>query len=101
MSDVIGIAWYKDESAYRKALGVFADPQNMPASYEEWRALVGRQLELTRECGNIAIRVDIDPEAFVAWCASRGLAADSWGRTAFVKHIEIEYMKTGKATFIE
>jgi len=101
MSDVIGIAWYKDEDTYRRALEVFTDSQNMPATFEDWKAIVGKQVELIKDTGNSAIRADIDPEIFVAWCASRGIVADSWGRTAFVRHVEIEYLKTGKATFIE
>jgi hypothetical protein len=51
--------------------------------------------------GNVAIRADIDPETFTAWCASRGYEANSQGRTAFVNHVELEYQKTGKGTVIE
>ena len=45
MNNVIGIAWYKDEHTYRRALAIFIDSGNMPATYEEWKALVGRQRE--------------------------------------------------------
>jgi hypothetical protein len=36
MNDVIGIAWFKDEATYRRALAIFTDPKNMPATYENW-----------------------------------------------------------------
>ena len=36
MNDVIGIVWYKDEATYRRALAIFTDPKNMPATYEDW-----------------------------------------------------------------
>jgi len=62
-----------DEATYRKALSIFTDPENMPASFNDWKALVGRECELIKGSGNIAIRADIDPETFTAWCASRGL----------------------------
>ncbi len=101
MNVIVGIAWYKDEATYRRARTVFADPQNMPATYEDWKALVKRELELIKESGNIAIRADVDPEALPAWCASRGHKADAQGRTAFVNAIELEYQKTGKGTVIE
>jgi hypothetical protein len=101
MSDVIGIAWYKDEHAYRRALAIFTDSENMPAIYEDWKALVGRQCEEIKRVGNIAIRADIDPETFIDWCNRRGCRADSQGRTAFVNHVELEYQKTGKGTVIE
>jgi hypothetical protein len=101
MSYVVGIAWFEDEATYRKALSVFTDPENMPAAFEDWKGLVERQLELIRGGGNLALRADIDPEAFVAWCASRGLTRDAKGRTAFVRHVEIEYEKTGRGTILE
>ncbi|MGD0231630.1 MAG: hypothetical protein ABSC19_14980 [Syntrophorhabdales bacterium] len=101
MNDVIGIAWFKDELTYRRALAIFTDYENMPATYEDWKALVGRQCEEVKGAGNIAIRADIDPEAFTDWCSGRGFKADSRGRTAFVNHVELEYRKTGKGTVIE
>jgi hypothetical protein len=101
MSDVIGIAWFKDEATYRRALVIFTDPGNMPASFEEWKALVERECELIKSSGNVALRADIDPEKFAAWCASRGYEANSKGRIAFVNHVELEYQKTGKGTVIE
>lgn len=101
MKDIIGIAWFKDEETYRRALAIFTDAGNMPATFEEWKALVDRQCQLIKESGNIALRADIDPEAFVSWCDSRGFQANSQGRTAFVNHVELEYQKTGKGTIIE
>ena len=101
MNDVIGIAWFKDELTYRRALAIFTDSKNMPATYEDWKALVGRQCEEIKGAGNIAIRADIDPETFTDWCNRRGSIADSQGRTAFVNYVELEYRKTGKGTVIE
>ena len=101
MNDIIGIAWFNDERIYRRALAIFTDSENMPSSLEDWKALVGRELEEIKGAGNIAIRVDIDPETFTDWCNVHGLRADSMGRTAFVNHVELEYRKTGKGTVIE
>ena len=101
MSYVVGVAWFKDAATYRRALSIFGDPENMPANFEEWKALVEKQCQLIKDSGNIAIRADIDPETFSTWCASRGFPTNSDGRTAFVNHIEIEYQKTGKGTIIE
>ncbi|MBP1730795.1 MAG: putative cytosolic protein [Deltaproteobacteria bacterium] len=101
MNDVIGIAWYKDELTYRRALKIFTDSQNMPATYEDWKVLVGRQCEEIKGSGNSALRVDIDPETFIDWCTKRGFQANSQGRIAFVNHAELEYRKTGKETVIE
>jgi hypothetical protein len=100
MSYVVGIAWFRDEDTYRRALEVFTDPDNMPATYEKWKALVAKEVELIKESGNTALRVDIDPETIAAWCASRGFQPNSQGRTAFVNHVELEYEKSGKGTLI-
>jgi len=101
MNDFIGIVWFNDELAYRRALEVFTDSQNMPATYENWKTLVGRQLEEIKRIGNVAIRADFDPETFMDWCNSRGLPANYQARTAFAEHIVLEYRKTGKGTIIE
>jgi hypothetical protein len=101
MNDIIGIAWFNDEPIYRKALAVFIDSKNMPASFEGWKDFVKRECEEIKRTGNIAIRVDIDPETFVDWCNVHGFRADSQGRTAFVNHAELEYQKTGKGAVIE
>jgi hypothetical protein len=101
MKDIIGIAWFKDELTYHQALAIFIDSKNMPASFEDWKTLVRRECEEIKRAGNIALRVDLDPETFVDWCNLHGFRADSQGRTAFVNHAEIEYQKTGKGTVIE
>ena len=101
MNDVIGIAWFKDELTYRRALEIFTDSENMPATYEDWKALVGKECEEIKRIGNIALRADIDPETFTDWCNVHGFQTNSQGRTAFVNHVELEYQKTGKGTVIE
>jgi hypothetical protein len=101
MSDIIGIAWFQDEAAYSRALAIFIDSGNMPASFAAWKAIVERELELIKASGHTALRVDIDPETFTAWCASHGFKPNSQGRIAFVNHAVLEYRKTGKGTVIE
>ncbi len=64
MKDVIGIAWFNDELTYRRALAIFTDSESMPTTFEDWKALVKRECEEIKGCGNIALRADIDPETF-------------------------------------
>ena len=101
MNDIIGIVWFKDEHTYRRALAIFTDSENMPATFEDWEVLVRRQREEMKRVGNIAIRADFDPETFIDWCTSRGFQANSQARTAFANHVVLEYQKTGKGTVIE
>ncbi|OPY13640.1 MAG: hypothetical protein A4E66_00687 [Syntrophus sp. PtaB.Bin001] len=100
MNDVIGVAWFNDEYAYREALAIFTDPQNMPATFADWKALVGKQCELIKSNGDIAIRADIDPSTFKEWCNLHGFLPNSQGRTAFANHVALEYEKTGEGTVI-
>ena len=101
MKDIIGIAWFKNESTYRRARAIFVDSENMPATYKDWQVLVRRECEEIKGAGNIALRADIDPETFTDWCNVRGFRPDSQGRTAFVNHVELEYRKTGEGTVIK
>lgn len=101
MSYVVGIAWFKDEAAYRGAREIFTDSGNLPTNYEDWKALVEKQIELIKDGGNIPLRADIDPETFVSWCTSRGLEINSQSKRQFIKDVEIEYQKTGKGTVID
>ena len=101
MNYIIGIVWFKDEPTYLRALATFIDSENMPATFEDWKALVGRQLKEIKGAGNTAIRADFDPETFVDWCNSRELRPNSQARTAFAEHVVLEYQKTGKGTIIE
>jgi hypothetical protein len=101
MNDIIGILWFKDEFIYRKALALFSDCENMPATFEDWQTLVGRQREEIKRVGNIALRADFDPETFIAWCKSHVIQPNSHARTGFVEHVILEYRKTGTGTFLE
>ncbi len=101
MNDIIGIAWFKDESTYRRALAIFTDAKNMPSTYEDWKKLVKKECEEIKRIGNIALRVDIDPNTFTDWCIEHGFPTNSQGRIAFVNHIELEYQKTGKGIIID
>ncbi|MCK9229063.1 MAG: hypothetical protein M0P30_14950 [Syntrophorhabdaceae bacterium] len=98
MNDIIGILWFKNELAYRRALDLFTDSRNMPATFADWKDIVEREREEIKHAGNIALCVDFDPETFIAWCRSRGLQPDSQAREGFMEHAVLEYQKTGKGT---
>ena len=101
LNHIIGIVWFNDELVYRRALAIFTDSENMPATFENWKTLVERQREEIKRAGNIAIRADFDPETFIDWCNLRGFQANSQAREAFAEHVVLEYQKTGKGTVIE
>ncbi len=101
MKDIIGIAWYKDEDTFRRAIALYTDTKDMPVSYEKWHALVNKELKEIKNAGNIALRVDIEPGTFIDWCRAHSFLPNSKGRVAYVNYSELEYEKTGKGTIIE
>lgn len=101
MNDIIGIVWFRDELAYRKALELFTDSQNMPATFGDWKALIERELKEIKDAGNVALRADFDPETFIDFCHARGLQPNSQGRLTFAGYVVLEYEKTGKGQIIE
>ncbi|WAC07248.1 MAG: hypothetical protein OS130_13610 [Thermodesulfobacteriota bacterium] len=101
MNDIIGIGWYKDDLTYNKALTIFTDTKDMPATYKDWQAVVKKELEEIKRANNIALRVDIDPETFKDWCKAHSFLPNSVGRIAFVNSVELDYKKTGNGNIIE
>lgn len=101
MSHIIGILWFEDESAYRRALAIFTDSQNVPATFHEWKTLIKKELDEIGHAGNIALRVDFDPETFIDWCRTRGLQTNSQAREAFAEHAVLNYQKSGEGTIIK
>jgi len=101
LNHIIAIIWFKDQLAYRRALDIFIDAKDMPATFEDWKTLVKRELEEIKNAGNIALRADFDRGTFLGFCNSRGFQANSQARAAFAEHVVLEYQKTGKGTVIE
>lgn len=101
MNHIIGILWFRNEAAYRGALEVFTDSRNMPGTFENWKALVRRELEEIKHAGNVALQVEFHPQIFIDWCRARAFQANSQAREAFVEHAVLEYQKTGEGTIIE
>jgi len=101
LNHIIGILWFEDELAYRRALATFTDSQNLPATFKEWNSLVEKEIDEIRHAGNIGLRVDFHPEAFISWCRARGFQANSQAREAFAEYAVLEYQKSGEGTVIK
>jgi hypothetical protein len=88
-----GIAWYRRQD-YRRTLEVMEDREKLPLTFDKWQSRAEHAERQLRAEGQLPIRVPIDPEEFVAWCAARGLNVDAEGRMAFVN--DAVYRKVGK-----
>jgi hypothetical protein len=75
--DRIGIAWFKPET-HARMLEIMADPQSIPWNYERWREKAQTQERHWKATTNrLVVRVVIDPEKFLAWCAIRACQPNS------------------------
>ena len=62
MNDIIGIAWFKDERTYRRALAIFTDSENMPATYVGLESPCRKAMRRDRGHRQHRYSRDIDPE---------------------------------------
>jgi hypothetical protein len=72
------IAWFtrKNYAAHRAF-----DPERLPPTFDEWRALVGQHKGDKRPY----MRVVFSPGQFSAWCRAEGREIDASARTAFAE----------------
>lgn len=77
-----GLAWYRRQD-YPRILQIMADAELLPPTFDKWQ---GKAEKLEREIarkGGKPVRVQIDPDKFVAWCTAHGHDVDAAGRRAF------------------
>ncbi len=78
----VGVPWFTAET-WPRLLEVVDDADLMPATYEEWIALVEPRFAQHRADGAPVERVYIEPDELVEWCAVSDLPVDARGRSAF------------------
>ena len=79
---VSALPWYA-RADYPILLGLFSDPDKLPATYDAWllRAeLVENQLQ---RAGLAVARIWIRPVPFAAWCRERNISPDQAARLTF------------------
>jgi hypothetical protein len=82
--NVLGVPWYSPEQ-YARVVSIMADPQALPATFQEWRGTVDYLQEQAKAAGIRIVRAPLDPDAFLAWCAQHGLAPDGRARTRYAR----------------
>ena len=79
----VGIAWYRKET-YGRCPDIFDDASELPDTFEEWQILAKSTEASVLSSGIKAIRVEIDPHTFPAWCNQHGFRRiDKCARVAF------------------
>lgn len=94
ISKAAGIVWYKNAGDYAKALSIFTDAFLLPPTYQEFLVDFDRSVAMAEAMGWIAVKAELDPETFSAWCESRSLNVDAHGRAEWGSLKAIEYLKS-------
>lgn len=79
---VVGVAWYRREQ-WPRLLEISEDREKLEESYDEWLESAVKGLGTFASQGLKAIRVDVDTEELLAWCARRNLPVDGKARAEF------------------
>jgi hypothetical protein len=80
------IPWF-EEKDYSRMLEILNYPETMSRDYQRWRELAEdneRFSKRSRRGGGLVVRVAIDPDNFVAWCAAHSIKPSHSQIHAFV-----------------
>ena len=81
-----GLAWFETPENYARILEIMGHPEDMTRSYDRWREVTeNKERSLKRGGRFMPIRVVIDPDKFVAWCAARSMQPDRNALSHFVE----------------
>lgn len=72
-----GVIMFKDEKNYREVLSLLEDPENMPASFEDWQLDSMQEISELEFAGTIPVPTEVIPQDFSFWCISRGLPVNT------------------------
>ncbi len=79
----VGVYWI-DERDYPALLDIFADGNTMPRTWKAWLMMAEEMERELKAYGHVVMRVHIDPNTFLDWCAANGTSPGGEGRKKFV-----------------
>lgn len=88
----IGIGWFNRED-YPRILEIMVDAEIMPPTHGLWRDAAEAQEMRAKDSGLRVIRVRIEPDQFLAWCADAGLPANAQARMAYASEVAAKRMR--------
>ena len=80
---VVGVAWYS-RATWTELRARAPDAADLENTYENWLDVFHRGFAQVQAAGVRPERVEVDLQAFVAWCAPTGRPLDSAARAEFV-----------------
>ncbi|MEO7762508.1 MAG: hypothetical protein ABIS68_11435 [Casimicrobiaceae bacterium] len=63
----VGIAWYQPDD-YERILGVMADADVLPATYDVWLKSAQYVVRSEETNGSTIVKAVISPQSFLDWC---------------------------------
>jgi hypothetical protein len=79
---VVGVPWYR-KADYVRLRALFADSARLHGTYAGWLAAARTTEAHLVGQGHRVIRVEIEPEAFVAWCSAHDVVPDAKARMRY------------------
>jgi hypothetical protein len=80
-----GVAWYRRDQ-YPLLRAMAADPDSMPATYDEWLTAAAKLIEDLRKCGVTAQKVDVEVRELADWCQQQNKPLNGAARAEFATH---------------
>jgi hypothetical protein len=82
----VGMVWFKREN-FERLMSMFEDRHKLHRTFDEWLrdSEIGRKVQEAK--GVRVVCVDIDPDAFGAWCVGRGLRVNAQSRMDYANLI--------------
>ena len=79
---VVGLPWYRKEH-YLQLRALFVDGVRLHETYAGWLAAArATETHLVTQ-GHRVVRVEIEPDEFVAWCSGHDATPDAQARTRY------------------
>jgi hypothetical protein len=85
----VGVYWI-NEGDYPALRRIFDDGNKMPNTWREWLKKAEEMERGLISYGHVVLRVRIDPDTFVEWCASKGAKSSSEGRKKLIAAVVYE-----------
>lgn len=92
----VGIPWYRRDD-YERIRAVMVDGHRLPPTFAAWLKAAQQVIEQLHRQGAVAVKAHVDPDAFVSWCAARGLQVDADARQQFAAAVARGEYREGRA----
>jgi hypothetical protein len=88
----VGLSWVRRDD-YSRFLEVMEDAHIFPATYDAWAEKAERQQRNLEARGFAVIRAVLDPDEFLAWCATRGMHVNAEARRLFAAAVAMQHVE--------